>query len=68
MDEYQDHRPHGGSGSRKAGSRPETVFERLKGPYVHIEGDKRSPRIVRVINSNADIAGTARWDTEKNIF
>lgn len=44
---------------RKGASKPETVLERLKGPYVHIEGDVRSPRTVLVVNSNADIAGTS---------
>ncbi len=55
-DENQDPRP---TGSRKAGSRPEA--ERPRGPYVHIEGDPRSPRLVRVVNSNADMAGTTRY-------
>jgi hypothetical protein len=36
-------------------------LDRLKGPYVHIEGDMRSPRTVRVVNSNTETAGTARY-------
>ncbi len=35
---------------------------------MHIEGDPRSPRLVRVVNSNADMAGTTRYKKTLNIW
>ena len=61
-DENEELRPGAAAGaSRKTGSKPETAHERLKGPYVHIEGDLRSPRLVQVVNSGAHMPDKSRY-------
>ena len=44
----------GGKKKTKKLTEVEVLFEKFKGPFVHINGDFNSPREVRVINTASD--------------